>query len=959
MNRYNPNDIEPKWQKKWADDKLYEVTEDSSKPKSYVTAMFPYPSGAGLHVGHVRNYSITDALARFERQNGKYTLTTIGWDGFGLPAENYAIKTGTPPAVSTAANIANFKSQLSRLGMSYDWSRELNTTDPEYYRWTQWIFTKLFERGLAYQKESLQWWCPVDKTVLANEQVEAGKCWRCGNEVIKKSMKQWFFKITDYADELLDGIEDLQWPEKIKTMQRNWIGRSRGAAIRFEIGDETLEVFTTRPDTLFGVTFLVLAPEHPLLEKIATDDHKEAVMNYKNAAIKKSEIERQENKDKTGEFTGAYAINPINGEKIPVWVADYVLMGYGTGAIMAVPAHDERDNEFAKKFDLKIINVVDPISGEKQGDEVEKDAIVAILRNPEDGKILMLDWGPRLERYGGHLFVGGGVDEGEDMVACAEREIAEETGYTNVRHVSTTDWTAHSYYFANVKNKNYYARIRGMVFDLVDDTQVAQNLDEGEDLFTTKWVSEAEAERLVDDNSHRAVFDVLIKGECFHGEGRLANSGEYNGLSTFEARERIVADLEQKQVAEERTNYKMRDWLISRQRYWGAPIPIIHCADHGAVAVPEKDLPVLLPDVKNYEPDGSGKGVLAKETEWLHVPCPTCGKPAERETDTMDGYVDSSWYIFRYADAHNTDKPWDADKVNYWAPLDFYCGGDHAVAHLLYVRFWTRVFRDMGMLNFDEPIRKLVYNGYIYASDGTKMSKSKGNVVDPLEVIESGYGADALRTYELFIGPYEQDTQWDAGGVAGTHRFLSRIWTLVQEFDAADGTGNTGGTATLQRSIHKTVKKVSEDLGRQNFNTAIAAMMECVNELYKVKAEYGYASQAEWRQALTSLVQLLAPFAPHITEELWRQLEQEGSVHIAQWPTYDQKYLVTDTVTIAVQVNGKLRATLQLAADVTEADAVEAAQKDSNVAAHLEGKTLRRAIYVPHKLVNLVVNQPD
>jgi leucyl-tRNA synthetase len=808
MQRYNPNEIEPKWQKKWADDKLYEVTEDSGKPKRYVTAMFPYPSGAGLHVGHVRNYSITDALARFERQNGKNTLTTIGWDGFGLPAENYAIKTGTPPAVSTAANIANFKSQLSRLGMSYDWSRELNTTDPGYYKWTQLLFAKLFERGLAYQKESLQWWCPVDKTVLANEQVEAGKCWRCGNEVIKKSMKQWFFKITDYADELLDGIDDLEWPEKIKTMQRNWIGRSRGAAIRFAVDDETLEVFTTRPDTLFGATFLVLAPEHPLLETLTTGDRKEAVTNYKNQAVKKSEIERQENKEKTGVFTGAYAVNPINGENIPVWVADYVLMGYGTGAIMAVPAHDERDNEFAKKFELPIVRVVD---------------------------------------------------------------------------------------------------------------------------------------------------NAAADDEFTHDEGELMNSGEYDGLSTSEARERIVADLAKQEIAEERTNYKMRDWLISRQRYWGAPIPIIHCPEHGAVAVPASDLPVLLPEVKNYEPDGSGKGVLAKETDWLNVACPVCGEPAERETDTMDGYVDSSWYIFRYADAQNTKEPWDAEKVNYWAPLDFYCGGDHAVAHLLYVRFWTRAFRDMGLLNFDEPIRKLVYNGYIYASDGTKMSKSKGNVVDPLEVIESGYGADALRTYELFIGPYEQDTQWDAGGVAGTHRFLSRIWTLVQEFDAADGTGNTGGTATIQRSIHKTIKKVSEDLGRQNFNTAIAAMMECVNELYKVKAEFGYASQADWRYALKSLTQLLAPFAPHITEELWQQLGGEISVHVATWPGYEDKYLVTDTLKIVVQVNGKLRGTLDVPTDATEDIVIRRAQDDAKVAPYLEGETVKKTIYVPGKLVNFVI----
>jgi leucyl-tRNA synthetase len=918
--------------------------------------MFPYPSGAGLHVGHVRNYSITDAIARFQRQNGQNTLTTIGWDGFGLPAENYAIKTGTPPAVSTAQNIANFKSQLQRLGMSYDWSRELNTTDPSYYKWTQYLFIKLFDQGLAYQKESLQWWCPHDKTVLANEQVEGGRCWRCGNEVIKKSMKQWFFRITEYADALLDGIEDLDWPEKIKTMQRNWIGKSQGASIKFQVSsvkDTEVEVFTTRADTLYGATFLVLAPEHPLLEKLTTADHKDAVLKYKDEAVKKSEIQRQENKEKTGKFTGAYAINPVNGQKLPIWTADYVLMGYGTGAIMAVPAHDERDHEFAEAFDLPIINVVDPVSGEKQGDEVEKDAIVAVVRNPKDGTVLMLDWGPRQDRWGGHLFIGGGADQGEDLIECAKREIAEETGYTNVRHVSTTSFTAHSYYFSNVKDKNYYARITGMLFDLVDTTTTELNLDAGEhDKFKPVWVSAAEASRLVDDGAHRYVFEELVKGERYHGEGVLVNSGKYDGMSTSDAREKIVADLETQKIAREQTNYKMRDWLISRQRYWGAPIPIIHCPKDGAVAVPEAELPVVLPEVKDYEPDGSGKSTLAKATDWVNVACPKCGGPGKRETDTMDGYVDSSWYLFRYADAHNDTAPWDPAKVNYWAPLDFYCGGDHAVAHLLYVRFWTHVFAGMGLVDFKEPIKRLVYNGYIYASDGTKMSKSKGNVVDPLEVVDSGYGADALRTYELFCGPYEQDTAWDPGGVAGTFRFLNRVWTLVQEFDETDG--GTADSPELERLMHRTIKKVSSDLESLSFNTAIAALMECVNELYKLKAADRYTA-TEWQWALESLTQLMAPFAPHIAEELWQQLGGEGSVHLGNWPVYDEKYLVTDTVTIAVQVNGKLRGTVSAPAGSDEAVAVELAKADGKIAGHLADGHITKTIYVPDKLLNFVV----
>jgi leucyl-tRNA synthetase len=810
VQRYNPKDIEPKWQKKWTDDKLYEVTEDSSRPKRYVTAMFPYPSGAGLHVGHVRNYAITDAIARFQRQNGNNVLSTIGWDGFGLPAENYAIKTGTPPAISTAQNVKNFKSQLERLGMSYDWSREINTTDPEYYKWTQWIFTQLFDRDLAYQKESLQWWCPHDKTVLANEQVEGGKCWRCGSEVVKKSMKQWFFRITDYADELLDGIEDLNWPEKIKTMQRNWIGKSQGADVAFVVdgSGQNITVFTTRPDTLYGATFLVLAPEHPLLETIVSDDRREAVLDYKAEAVKKSEIERQENKQKTGEFTGAYVVNPVTDQKIPVWVADYVLFGYGTGAIMAVPAHDERDHEFATKFELPIVRVIEN-------------------------------------------------DETDDA--------------------------------------------------------------------------------------------------CTHGEGTMMHSGSYDGQASQTARERIVADLASRNIAQEKINYKIRDWLISRQRYWGAPIPIIHCPTHGAVAVPENDLPVVLPEVEHYEPDGSGKGVLGQATEWVNTTCPKCDGPAMRETDTMDGYVCSSWYLFRYADAHNTERAWDPVKVNYWTPVDFYCGGDHAVAHLLYIRFWTQVFSQMGLTNFTEPIKRLVYNGYIYAADGTKMSKSKGNVVNPLEVIDSGYGADALRVYELFIGPYEQDNTWDVGGVAGTFRFLNRVWNLSQEYLVANVDENVASAPAVYTAIHKAIKKATGDLEQLSFNTAVAALMECVNELYKIKASDDYAARTAWQFALSAFVQLLAPFAPHITEELWQQLGNQGSVHVSSWPKWDEAYLVESSITIAVQVNGKLRGEVTVSADAEESEIVATAKRNEKVASYLGGKEPRKTIYVPKKLVSFVV----
>lgn len=916
--RYNPSEIEPKWQAAWDAQQAYAVTEDPSKQKLYVSGMFPYPSGAGMHTGHAFSYAIVDAIARFHRAHGKNVLNPMGWDTFGLPAENYAIKTGTAPAVVTKENTANFKQQFKRMGVSIDWTREINTSDPDYYRWTQWIFTKFFERGLAYQKESLQWWCPVDKTVLANEQVEGGKCWRCGSEVVKKSMNQWFFKITDYADALLEEIPDLDWPQKIKTAQTNWIGKSQGAEIKFQIsnseysdslkftpeltkmilagkktstirlepknvdvggtvefltrdkdtvdsfgaakitqvrtmplrdipndlpghellrdddhklsnykgyyGDQvtldteftiydfefiqnSITVFSTRPDTLFGATFVVLAPEHPLARTLATDEFKESVEAYITSSVKKSEIERMnDTREKSGVFTGSYAINPINGEKVPVWVADYVLAGYGTGAVMGVPGHDDRDYAFAEKFDLPIVEVIE---------------------KPADS---------------------------EDAV--------------------------------------------------------------------------------------------------YHGEGPLMNSGSFDGMQASEAREEIIAWLEQQGTGASKTTYKMRDWLISRQRYWGAPIPIIHCDEHGAVAVPEDQLPVLLPDVKDFAPKGDGKSVLAGVEEWVNTTCPTCGKPAKRETDTMDGYACSSWYLLRYTDPNNAAAAWDPAKANYWSPLDYYVGGDHAVAHLLYVRFWMHVFKDMGLVDVKEPVKKLVYHGYINAEDGRKMSKSLGNVIDPLDIIDQGYGADALRTYVLFMGPIELDAPWDSRGIAGIYRFLNRVWTLTQEYQESDKSF-TGNDAAVTRAQHKTVRKVTDDFHRLSFNTAISALMEYVNELYKLKTD-GF-SQDVWNEALSTLTRLIAPFAPHMAEELWQQLGHEGLVHQAGWPTWDDTLIVSETVTVIVQVNGKVRAKLTVAKDTNEEVVTEEALADPNVQKFTDNKKPAKVIYVPGRLVNIVI----
>ena len=812
MKRYNPIEIEAKWQKRWDDSKLYEVKANPSKQKMYISGMFPYPSGAGLHTGHARSYTIVDSIARFYRQQGKNVLNPIGWDTFGLPAENYAIKTGISPQEATKTNIANFKKQFKRLGISIDWSREINTSNPEYYKWTQWIFRELYKKGLVYRKESYQWWCDNDKTVLANEQVENGRCWRCGEEVTKKRMTQWFFRITAYADELLADIDNLDWPEKIKTMQRNWIGKSTGAEIEFEVVDgeakgEKIKVFTTRPDTLFGATFLTIAPEHPLLDKLANDLTKDKVEDYKRESLKKTEIERQENKEKTGIFTGSYVLNPANGKKIPVWVSDYVLGGYGEGAVMAVPAHDERDYEFAKKFDLDIVKVVE---------------------KPEE---------------------------------------------------------------------------------------------------------------ILDDEI------------CYHGEGVIVNSGDFDGRNSVEVREQILNWLEEKGIGHSKTTYKMRDWLISRQRYWGCPIPIAYDKEGNEHLIPEEQLPVMLPTLTDFKPDDSGKSALAKSEEFMNVE--VNGEKMVRETDTMDGYACSSWYLLRYTDPRNSERAWDPELVNYWAPVDYYVGGDHAVAHLLYVRFWTHVFKDLGLTNFAEPVKKLLYHGYINAEDGSKMSKSKGNTIDPLEVIDQGYGADSLRTYEMFIAPYEIDASWDSRGIAGVYRFLNRVWVLAQEFiESEKSVENLSNFEEVQKSQHKTIKKVTEDFHRESLNTAVAALMEFVNDLYKFKLD-GFSK--DWRQVLEDLLKMLMPFAPHISSELWQQLGNDNFIEESGWPKWNEEFLRTSEIQIVVQVNGKLRGKIKVSTELEKQQILEKAKQEENVAKFLANKEVIKEVFVPGKLINFVV----
>ena len=815
MKRYDPRAIEKKWQKEWSDSKIYEALDNDAKPKYYALSFFPYPSGIGLHIGHTRNFTITDVVARYKRMQGHNVLQPMGWDSFGLPGENYAIKTGISPQITTKQNTDNFREQCKKLGLSIDWSREFGSTDSDYYKWTQWFFLLLLERGLAYQQESPQWWCDVCKTVLANEQVVNGCCWRHEDTpVSKKVLKQWFFKITDYADDLVAGLEGLDWPEGIKLMQRNWIGKSKGAKLSFAVAekDRTIEVFTTRPDTLFGATYMVLAPTHPLVAEITSEAQKKDVKKYVEKAARKNEVELQEAaaKKKTGVFTGAYALNPINNERIPIWIADYVLMGYGTGAIMAVPAHDERDFEFANQYAIPIIEVVS----------------------------------------------------------------------------STTP--------------------------------------------------------------HH--------GGCYSGEGIMINSGKYDGLPSAEAREQIVADLVKKKIGEEQVNYKLRDWLISRQRYWGAPIPIIHCPTDGAVAVPKKDLPLELPLMDDFQPSGDGQSPLARAKDWVETKCPTCGGPARRETDTMDGFACSSWYFLRFADPHNAEAPFSKEKAAYWLPVDLYVGGaEHAVMHLLYARMWTKVMHDAGLINFDEPFKALRNQGMLLAADGQKISKSKGNDIKPEEIIEQGYGADALRLIVLFLAPFDMSTPWSNEGLAGVFRFLQRVWTLTQRYiESEDNQTNSQSEGALMSATHGAIKKVSRDLEVMSFNTAIAALMQFCNELYVVEKEQGFNDKKSWKFALKSMAQLLAPFAPHIAEELWAELGEKGSIHIAPWPMHDEAYLVKHTIKIAIQVNGKLRGEIEIAADSEQSVIEEEAKLNKNVADYLSSD-IRKVIYVKDKLLNFVV----
>ena len=800
---YNHHTVEKKWQKIWEEEKAFKVSEDYSKPKFYALVEFPYPSGQGLHVGHPRPYTALDIVSRKRRMQGYNVLFPMGWDAFGLPTENYAIKNHIHPKIVTKNNVARFKGQLQSLGYSFDWDREINTTDPDYYKWTQWIFLKLFNAGLAYKKEMPINWCTSCKVGLANEEVVNGVCERCGAPVVRKVKSEWMLKITEYADKLIKDLDDVDYIEKVKVSQKNWIGRSEGAEVDFRLmdKDEKLRVYTTRPDTLFGATYMVISPEHPLIDKYKDEiTNWDEIQKYREMAARKSDFERTElAKDKTGVILGGLsAVNPVNGKEIPVWISDYVLMSYGTGAIMAVPAHDTRDWEFAKKFDLPMIQVV-------EGKE-------------------------------------GPVD-------------INEAAFTDV------------------------------------------------------------------------------------ATGKMINSDFLDGLEVTEAKEKMKDFLEEKGIGNRKVNYKLRDWVFSRQRYWGEPIPIVHCEKCGYVPLDESELPLLLPEVDSYMPTDNGESPLAAMTEWVNTTCPCCGGPAKRETDTMPQWAGSSWYFLRYTDPHNTEALASKEALKYWLPVDWYNGGmEHTTLHLLYSRFWHKFLYDQGIVPTKEPYQRRTSHGMILGENGEKMSKSRGNVVNPDDIVQA-YGADTLRTYEMFIGAFDLSASWSEDGVKGCRRFLERVWKLQTIM-----TDEEGYSSDMETKMHQTIKKVSLDFENLKYNTAIAAMMSLINDFYKKNA----VTKGEYKTLLT----LLNPVAPHITEELWEMIGGEGHVYQTAWPEYDEAKTVESTVEIAVQINGKTRATLSIGKDDAKEDVLAKAKE--TIADKLEGKNIIKEIYVPGRIVNIV-----
>lgn len=979
MEKYNPQKIEKKWQKKWKENpSFYGIREKSNKGKFYCLDMFPYPSGDGLHMGHVESYTATDIISRYFRMKGLNVLHPQGWDDFGLPAENYAIKTKTHPSITTKKAIETFKRQMDGMGFSYDWSSELNSSDPEYYRWTQWFFLLLYKNGLAYKKKAKVNWCPRCQTVLANEQAEGGICERCETEVIQKDLEQWFFKITDFAEDLLSGLDNLDWPGSTIAAQKNWIGKSEGVLIKFPISNfqfpiksqnsndqNFIEVYTTRVDTIYGCTYCVLAPENPIIEKL-----KDKIKNYEKIekyianARRKTELERTAlQKNKTGvELQGIKVINPFTNEEIPVFVADYVLGHYGTGAVMAVPAHDERDWEFAKKYDLPIKEVIAPYLKDDPNadkDTEKRDVATAIVRNPKDNTYLCLNW----KTTNWKSFPTGGIDE-EGLAEAAKREVEEETGYKNLKFMKQIGNSVYAEFYRPHKDSNVFAHFKYLLFELENDEKAIVKEKE-KNQHEAVWIKEEDVDSFINVWNQKLIWKKYKEGNfAYCDDGILIDSQGYSGLTSEKAREKMSNWLEKEKIGKKKINYKLRDWLVSRQRYWGAPIPIIYCDKCGEVPVPEKDLPIELPDDVDFRPTGESPLIYSKKFQ--DVRCPKCGGKARRESDTMDTFVCSSWYYFRYTDPKNKKEFASKEQIKKWLPVDLYLGGaEHTVLHLLYARFFTKVLNKLGYIDFKEPFLKLRHQGIILASDGNKMSKSKGNVVNPDEVVKE-FGADALRLFEMFMGPLEDAKPWNTKGIVGMKRFLERIYKYEEIRISEKGNGYENWEKeytdqSLKNNLNKTIKKVSEDIENLKFNTAISSMMIFLNVIYEtnnisqsVDIE-GHASTVININDFRKFIQLLAPFAPHIAEELWEKLGHKESIFKEKWPEYDPALVKDEEIELIIQINGKLRDRIKVPADISEEEAKKIATESEKVKNFIGDKKIKKTIFVKGKLINVVI----
>ncbi|HTE49095.1 MAG TPA: class I tRNA ligase family protein [Candidatus Paceibacterota bacterium] len=973
MKEYDHKKIESMWQKKWEKTGIYYAQNKSKKPKYYSLIEFPYPSGDGLHVGHPRPYIGMDVISRKRRMEGFNVLYPIGWDAFGLPTENYAIKSGLDPRVVTKKNSDTFRRQIKSLGISFDWSREINTTDPKYYKWTQWIFLRFLKKGLAYKAKMMINWCPKDKIGLANEEVINGRCERCGTAVSKREKEQWLLAITKYADRLYRDLDNVDYLPQIKLSQRNWIGRSEGAEIEFKLvsisgqadSKHSVKVFTTRPDTIFGVTFIAVSAELAKTWLEVGWQASDEIKKYINKTLEerlKSGFDREKiQQEKTGISASINAINPANKEKIPAWIVNYVLPDVGTGAIMGVPAHDERDFEFAKKFKLPIRYVVEPkfVGTSSEGTPrpdlpyVKREAVCAIVRNPKDDTYLCISW----KNFLMHGLVTGGMEFGEDIVETARREVLEETGYKDLKLIKVSPVLINTFFYHRQKKENRHAHFRFVFFELQNEEQDPISEEES-NRHEILWKKKGELKDFFTVFEGDFVVRLLNSSDyVFTGEGIAVNSGKFNDLDSENAKKEIIKFVGGK----EKVTFKLRDWIFSRQRYWGEPIPVINCPKCGLVPVPESDLPVALPKIKNYHPTESGESPLANVSKWVNVKCPKCKGKAKRETDTMPNWAGSSWYYLRYTDPENSKEFASHKNLKYWTPVDWYNGGnEHTTLHLLYSRFWHKFLFDLKLVPSSEPYMKRTSHGLILAEGGEKMSKSKGNVVNPDDIVKT-YGADTLRIYEMFMGPFDQSVSWSTDSIIGARRFIEKVWRIGVKATEKDlewsGRGggprgtedliNSSTTPKLTKLLHKTIKKVSEDIEEMRFNTAISSMMILATEMEK--------AEKLTAESYKLFLQILSPFAPHVTEELWATLGEKRSISHSTWPSWDERLIRDEETKIVVQINGKVRAEILVPRDAPEEEVKEKALKQETVLRHISGKEVKKVIYVQNKLINIVL----